>query len=74
MKAIKILFILFAFILTLTAKVIPTLPVLLEQGELFDEETFKQNFYIDKASLVTSVAISADGATIVSGSWDDSIR
>ncbi len=58
----------------LSAKVIPALSPLVEKGEVFDEKTYEENFYIDKSSIVSSVVISQDAKYIVSGSADNSIK
>ena len=75
MKLTKILFILFLLLSTSSSLLArDALPPLVEKGEVFDPKTYKENFYIDKSSRVNSVAISSDGKTIVSGSYDNSVK
>jgi WD40 repeat protein len=48
------------------------LPKLVTEGESLKD--FDQNFYLDNRSPINAVAISEDGKTIVSGSYDKSIK
>ena len=72
LRILFILFLLFTFHSSLFAR--DALPSLVEKGEVFDERTSEENFYIDKSGEVNSVTISQDAKYIVSGLENGSVK